>query len=69
MIVVFMGNKDGFYGGHGQPEPSHPPFGLAAGNAGVDQHGFPAIADIITVAIASGVERCDVKCHGLKGFF
>jgi hypothetical protein len=56
MVVMFMRNKDRFYGGEGQPQPSHPPFGFPAREAGVDQHGFPVVSDIITISVAAGVE-------------
>jgi hypothetical protein len=56
MVVMFMGNKDRFYGGQGQAQASHPPFGFPAGDSGVDQHRFPVVSDIITISVAAGVE-------------
>lgn len=37
----------------------HPPLYRPARNTCINQHGLPGVPDIITVAIASGIDRGD----------
>jgi hypothetical protein len=38
-------------------------FSFPAGDAGIDQHGFILITNIITIAVASGGEGGDIERH------
>ena len=53
MIVVFVGDEDGFYAGEGKAEAAHAAFGFPAGEPGVDEHGFLVVPDIIAVTVAA----------------
>ena len=55
MVGVFVRDEYGFDIPDGQPHPDHPPLGFATGYAGIDQDGVVAIADKITVSVASGI--------------
>jgi len=56
MISMFMGDEDGPDFPYGQTKPVNPSFRFPAGDSGIDQHGIMFIADIITIAVASGSE-------------
>jgi hypothetical protein len=55
MVGVFVRDEYSFDIPDGQSHPDQPPLGFATGYAGIDQDGFIAIADIITISVASGI--------------
>ena len=56
MIRMFVRNKNGFHLFYIQLLQFHSDLNLPAGKASIYQNGFCFIADIIAIAIASGVE-------------
>jgi hypothetical protein len=64
MISMFMRDEDGPDFPHGQPKPANPSLRFPAGDAGIDQHGIMFIADIITIAVASGIQGGNIEGHG-----
>ena len=59
MIAVFMRYKNGLQGFHGKAQLFHPLFRFPAGNAHIDQNSLTAVSNIITIAVAAGVQGCD----------
>ena len=55
VVGMLMGNKNGFYLRHGQAQPLHPRFRFPAGDAGIHQHSFLLVTDVVTVAVAAGI--------------
>jgi len=53
MIGMLVRDENCFYLPDGQPKPHHPPLRFSAGDAGIDQHGIRAVADIVTVSVAT----------------
>jgi hypothetical protein len=54
---MLVGNEYGFYFIHSQTQALHTVFCLAAADSGIHQYGFLFVADIVAVAVASGIER------------
>src|SRR6185437_843202 len=59
MVIVLMGNKDSPYPGQRETHASHAPFRLTAGKADVDEDSFLLVTNIVTIAVATGIKRCD----------
>ena len=66
MIAVFMRDKNSFHFVHRQIKPLHSFFRFPAGDACINQYSLLVIANIITIAVAAGVQGSDEKGHGQK---
>ena len=53
VINVFMRDKNGFYLFHLQSGVLHSSFGFSQAKAGINQHRFAAVANIVAIGIAS----------------
>jgi hypothetical protein len=58
VIGVFVADEDRFDLCHVQFKAVEALLDLAAAEAGIDQYGFLFISNVITVAVASTVQRC-----------
>ena len=63
MIAVLMRNENCLHLIRGQTEVGHPLHGFTAGQAGVDEHGFVAVADVVTVSVTAGIKGCNKQGH------
>lgn len=56
MITVFVGDEEGLYFLHGKPQPFHPFFRFAAGDAGIYENGLPAVSHIVTIPVTPRIQ-------------